>query len=154
MGRTAIIAMGKISSSFVLHQCKTFPFVSVIFWKKRRIIKKFDPERVILPIKYMSPGCTIVSLRSEALMNTSCLRERSMAWSGQNHHWTSRTEFGQQMRSLANCLRTCLWIVFYMAFFLVPDAILIDFGPFLRNSTRVWPTDRPTDRPTDGQTLL
>ena len=25
---------------------------------------------------------------------------------------TSRTEFGQQMRSLANCPRTCLWIVF------------------------------------------
>ena len=50
---------------------------------------------------------------------------------------TSRTEFGQQMRSLANCPRTCLSIVFLMAHFLIPDAILFEFGPFLRNSTRV-----------------
>ena len=65
---------------------------------------------------------------------------------------TSRTEFGQQMRSLANCPRTCLWIVFKMAYFLIPVAVLFDFGPFIRNSTRVWPTDGPTDGPTDEPT--
>ena len=69
---------------------------------------------------------------------------------------TSRTEFEQQMRSLGNCPRTCLWIVFRMAYCLIPDAILFEFGPFLRNSTRVWPTDGrtdvPTDRRTDGRT--
>ena len=75
---------------------------------------------------------------------------------------TSQTEFWQQMRSLGNCSRTCLWIVFWMAYFLIPDAILFRFGPFLRSSTRVWRTDGPTDGrtdgptdgPTDGHTLL
>ena len=38
---------------------------------------------------------------------------------------------------LANCLRTCLLIVFQMAYFLIPDAILFEFGPFLGNLTRV-----------------
>ena len=66
---------------------------------------------------------------------------------------SSRTEFGQQM---ANC--TCLWNVFEMAYYLIPDAILFKFGPYLRNSTHVWPTNGPTDRltdwPTDGHSLL
>ena len=32
-----------------------------------------------------------------------------------------------------------------MAYFLIPDAILFKFGPFLGNSTRVWRTDGRTD---------
>ena len=55
---------------------------------------------------------------------------------------------------LANCPRTCLWIIFQMACFLIPDAILFEFGLFLGNSTRVWRTDGRTDGPTDGHTLL
>ena len=47
---------------------------------------------------------------------------------------------------LANCSRTCLWIVFKIANDLIPDAILFNFGPFLKNSTRV------TDGRTDGRT--
>ena len=39
-----------------------------------------------------------------------------------------------------------------MAYFLVPDAILFNFGPFLRISTRVWPTDGRTDGRSDGRT--
>ena len=39
-----------------------------------------------------------------------------------------------------------------MVYFLIPGAILFEFGPFVGNSTRVWPTDGPTDRPTDGRT--
>ena len=53
---------------------------------------------------------------------------------------------------LANCPRTRLWIVFQMAYFLIPDAILFEFGPFLGNSTRVWRTDRRTNGRTDGRT--
>ena len=45
-----------------------------------------------------------------------------------------------------------------MAYFHVPDAILFEFSPFLRNSTRVGRTDgrtdEPTDRPIDGYTLI
>ena len=36
-----------------------------------------------------------------------------------------------------------------MAKFHVPDAILLKFRPFLRNSIRVWPTDGRTDGRTD-----
>ena len=39
-----------------------------------------------------------------------------------------------------------------MAYFPIPDAILFEFGTFLRNSTRVWPTDQPTDGRTDRRT--
>ena len=46
---------------------------------------------------------------------------------------------------LANCARICLWIVFQMAYFLIPDATLFELGPFLGNSTRVWRTDGRTD---------
>ena len=53
---------------------------------------------------------------------------------------------------LANCPRTCLFIVFQIAYFLIPDVILFQFGPFLGNSTRVWRTDRPTDGRTDRRT--
>ena len=54
----------------------------------------------------------------------------------------------------AICLCTCLWIVVYIVWFYVPDAILFKFSPFLRNSTRVWRTDGPMDRRTDKHTLL
>ena len=47
---------------------------------------------------------------------------------------------------------TCLWIIFQMAYFLITNAILFDFGTFLRNSTRVWQTDGPTDGRMDGRT--
>ena len=39
-----------------------------------------------------------------------------------------------------------------MAYLLILDAILVEFGPLLRNSTCLWRTDRPTDRPTDRRT--
>ena len=46
---------------------------------------------------------------------------------------------------LAICPRTCLWIVFQLAYFHVSDPILFKFSPFLRISTRVWWTDGQTD---------
>ena len=39
-----------------------------------------------------------------------------------------------------------------MAYFLIPVAILFEFGPFLSNSTRVWWMDGRTDQRTDGRT--
>ena len=39
-----------------------------------------------------------------------------------------------------------------MAYYLVPDAILFEFGPNLRNSTRVWRTHGRTDGRTDRRT--
>ena len=43
---------------------------------------------------------------------------------------------------------------FKMAPFHVPDAILSKFTQYLRNSTRVWQTNRPVDWPTVSHTLL
>ena len=40
---------------------------------------------------------------------------------------------------LADCPRICIWIIS-----LIPEAILFKFGPFLKNSTRVWRTDGRT----------
>ena len=37
-----------------------------------------------------------------------------------------------------------------MAYFLIPDANLFEFGPFLRNSTCVRPTDGRADGPVGG----
>ena len=88
----------------------------------KRTMKNFAYVKVVLPMIFMPLGCTMVTRRSETLLyiNTSY-----------------------------NCPRTCLWIVYQMAYFLIPDAILFEFSLFLGNSTRVWRTDRPMDGPTD-----
>ena len=70
--------------SFVLHTPKTVLFISYIFFsvffkntKKlkgkfltcaKRTIHKFDPIKVVLPLKFKSLGCTMVTLRSETLL--------------------------------------------------------------------------------------
>ena len=36
--------------------------------RAQRTIKKFDPEKLVLLLKFMSLGCTLVNLRSETLL--------------------------------------------------------------------------------------
>ena len=37
----------------------------------KRTIKKFDPVKVVLPLKFMSFGCTMVTIRSKTLLYMS-----------------------------------------------------------------------------------
>ena len=37
----------------------------------KRTIKKFDQVKVVMPLKFMSLGCTMVTLRSETLLYMS-----------------------------------------------------------------------------------
>ena len=87
MGKTTFTYSSQNSSSFVLHTQKTVPFISYVFFsvffkntKKlkgkfltcaKRTIKKFDPVKVVLPLKFMSLGCTMVTIRSETLLYMS-----------------------------------------------------------------------------------
>ena len=77
----------QILLSFVLNTPKTVPFISYVFLsisfqntKKlkekvltlaKRSTKKFDLVRVVLLMKFMSLGCTMVTLRSKTLLYVS-----------------------------------------------------------------------------------
>ena len=107
----------------------TVPFISYVLWsvsflntrklkgkfltRVKRTIKKFDPVRVILSMKFMSLGYTMVTLRSEALlyMSTPSDAWHSLSWLVQ--------EIGR-LHAIMNKKRFCgavARIIHYFAYF-------------------------------------
>ena len=100
-----------------------------------------------------------------AIMKNECLQSRllSSLWKrqtdgakhvkGNKRQQERKLSPSEYKEVLLICPCTCLWIVFWMAKYYVPVAILFKFGPFLRDSTLVWRTNQRTDWQTDGGTL-
>ena len=112
-------------------------------WIRPQICALWDKTRSFWDIEIHFPS-TYVSIRVGSRPQWICVctvglkrfeKDAFISWT------TSRTEFGQQMRSGG-------LPAFYCLFKGIVSCSWCYFGPFNRNTTRVWPMDGPTDRHT------